>query len=54
MADPLTEFILFNHKVFIVCCFILFIYYAGLIIIFILTSCGLIFNRQFDKLKEET
>jgi len=53
MADPLTEFILFNHKVFIVCCFILFIYYAGLIIIFILTSCGLIFNRQFDKLKED-
>jgi hypothetical protein len=52
MADPLTEFILFNHKVFIVCCVILFIYYAGLIIIFILTSCGLIFNRQFHKLKD--
>jgi hypothetical protein len=53
MADPLTEFILFNHKVFIVCCFILFIYFAGLFIIFILKSAGLIYNRQFHKLKED-
>ena len=53
MADPLTEFILINHKIFIVCCFILFIYFAGIIIIFILKSCGLIFNRQFHDLKED-
>jgi hypothetical protein len=52
MADPLTEFILFNHKVFIVCCFILFVYFAGLFIIFILKYSGLIFNRQFEKIKE--
>ena len=53
MADPLTDFILINHKIFIVCCLILFIYFAGSIILFILTSCGLIYNRQFDKLKDD-
>lgn len=53
MADPLTEFILLNHKIFIVCCFILFIYFTGIIIIFILNSCGLIFNRRFHKLKDD-
>jgi hypothetical protein len=53
MADPLTDFILINHKIFIVCCLILFIYYVGSIILFILKSCGLIYNRQFDKLKDD-
>ena len=36
-----------------VCCLILFIYFAGSIILFILTSCGLIYNRQFDRLKDD-
>jgi hypothetical protein len=53
MADPLTEFILLNHKIFIICCFILVIYYVGLLIIFLLKSSGLIFNRQFHDLNNE-
>jgi len=53
MADPLTEFILINHKIFIVCCLILFIYFAGTIIIFVLKSSGLIFNRQFHDLNNK-